>query len=87
MADDGKGGAKAKARLVLQGFADPDLLSGKLETSSPTLNRTSKQILLAIGTLFGWEYFSADVATAFLQGPAHFGANCRETRVTVLLEV
>eukprot|EP00438_Fugacium_kawagutii_P019118 Skav204381 [mRNA] locus=scaffold4897:193896:199406:+ [translate_table: standard] len=67
-ADDGKGGTKAKARLVLQGFADPDLLSGKLETSSPTLNRTSRQVLLAIGTLQGWEFLCADVVTAFLQG-------------------
>ena len=67
-ADDGKGGTKAKARLVLQGFADPDLLSGKLQTSSPTLNRTSRQVLLAIGTMSLWEFLCADVATGFLQG-------------------
>ena len=47
-AADGKGGLKAKARLVLQGFSDPDLLNGALDTSSPTLARTSRQVLLAI---------------------------------------
>eukprot|EP00435_Cladocopium_sp_Y103_P037857 s79_g10.t1 len=67
-ADDGKGGTKAKARSVLQGYSDPDLLSGSLETSSPTLNRTSCQVLLSIGVLQEWEFLAADAATAFLQG-------------------
>ena len=39
-AADGKGGLKAKARLVLQGFSDPDLLQGQLDTSSHTLSRS-----------------------------------------------
>lgn len=67
-ADDGKGGAKAKARMVLQGFAVPDLLSGKLETSSTTVSRASRQVLLAMGILSQWEFLCADVAAAFLQG-------------------
>ena len=66
-ADDGKGGTKAKACLVLQGYSDPDLLSGSSETSSPTLNRTSREVLLSIGVLKGWEFLCADVAAAFLQ--------------------
>ena len=41
------GNPRAKARLVLQGFSDPDLLRGELDTSSPTLSRSSRQILLA----------------------------------------
>ena len=57
-----------KARLVLQGFSDPDLLRGALETSSPTLSRISRQILLAISINEGWSKFTADVNTAFLQG-------------------
>ena len=65
--DDGKVGTKAKARLVLQGYSGPDLLSGSLETSSPTFNRTSRQVLLSIGVLKEWEFLCADVATAFLQ--------------------
>ena len=39
---DSKGNPRAKARLVLQGFADPDLLRGGFDTLSPTLNRTSR---------------------------------------------
>ena len=67
-ANDGKGNLKAKARLVLQGFSDPDLLSGKLETSSPTLNRSSRQVMLSIMSILGWSAAVADVSTAFLQG-------------------
>ena len=43
---------RAKARLVLQGFSDPDLLRGGLDTSSPTLNRTSRQVLLSISSCY-----------------------------------
>ena len=67
-AADGKGGLKAKARLVLQGFSDPDLLQGALDTSSPTLSRTSRQVLLAISQINHWQRWTADVSTAFLQG-------------------
>ena len=67
-ASDGKGGLKAKARLVLQGFSDPDLLQGSLDTSSPTLARTSRQVLLAISQVSHWGRWTADVSTAFLQG-------------------
>ena len=67
-AADGKGGMKAKARLVLQGFSDPDLLQGALDTSSPTLSRTSRQVLLAISQVNHWQRWTADVSTAFLQG-------------------
>ena len=65
---DSKGNPRAKARLVLQGFSDPDLLRGGLDTSSPTLNRTSRQVLLSISSCSGWARWVADVATAFLQG-------------------
>ena len=65
---DNAGNPKAKARLVLQGFADPDLLQGAWETSSPTLSRTSRQTLLAIACNEHWSKFTADVSTAFLQG-------------------
>ena len=74
-ADDGKGGTKAKARLVLQGYSDPDLLSGSLETSSPTLNRTSRQVLLSVGVLVPmWlQPFCRETIN-----PANFGANSLE---------
>ena len=65
---DSAGNPKAKARLVLQGFSDPDLLQGSLETSSPTLSRASRQTLLAIACNEQWSKFRADVSAAFLQG-------------------
>ena len=67
-ATDAKGQPRAKARLVLQGFSDPDLLRGELDTSSPTLGRTSRQTTLALATILGWSLWVSDVATAFLQG-------------------
>jgi len=67
-AGDGKGGLRAKARLVLQGFSDPDLLNGELDTSSPTLGRPSRQVMLSLMSLSAWTATVADVTTAFLQG-------------------
>ena len=59
---------EAKARLVLQGFKDPDALSGNLQTSSPTASRLARQCVLAIAGINGWPPWAADVASAFLQG-------------------
>lgn len=61
------GSPRAKARLVIQGFRDPDALAGRLYTSSPTATRTAKTLLLMEATRRGWRCFTADVATAFLQ--------------------
>ena len=62
------GTPEAKARLVLQGFKDPDALSGNLQTSSPTAMRVTRQTLLTIAAVEGWPLAVADVKTAFLQG-------------------
>jgi hypothetical protein len=62
------GTPEAKARLVLQGFKDPDALSGNLQTSSPTAMRITRQTLLTIAAVEGWTLSVADVKTAFLQG-------------------
>ena len=43
---------KAKARLVLLGYSDPDLL--ELQTSSPTMTRRSRQLLLNLCTHQRW---------------------------------
>ena len=67
-AGDGNGGLRAKARLVLQGLSDPDLLNGELDTSSPTLGRSSRQVMLSLMSLLTWTATVADVTTAFLQG-------------------
>ena len=53
---------RAKARLVLQGFGDPDLLRGELNTSSQTVARSSRQCLLAIATCSMWKLFISDVS-------------------------
>ena len=61
------GSPRAKARLILQGFNDPDALNGTLNTSSPTATRLARLSVLAICALKGWKPWVADVATAFLQ--------------------
>ena len=65
---DDQGMPRAKARLVIQGFNDPDVLEGKLTTSSPTASRVSKMVMLAIAACKRWRPWTADVSTAFLQG-------------------
>ena len=65
------GTPRAKARLITQGFRDPDALAGALTTESPTLSRLSRNYILAIACMNGWTTFSADISTAFLQGKEH----------------
>ena len=62
--DDGS--RKGKARLVVLGFQDPHL--GTENTSAPTLNRRSKQLLLQTVVQNGWSLKKGDVTAAFLQG-------------------
>ena len=57
-----------KARLVVLGFEDPYL--GSEDTSSPTLNKRSKQMLLQVCVQNGWHLLKGDVTAAFLQGKA-----------------
>ena len=57
---------KAKARLVLRGFEDPDL--GGMKTAAPTAHRTSRTFLCAVATWFGWVICCGDVKAAFLSG-------------------
>ena len=64
--DEDGGPPRAKARLVLRGFEDPDL--GDLEKSSPTATRQSKLLLLAYSASEGWTLYGGDVRTAFLSG-------------------
>ena len=65
---DEAGQPKAKARLVIQGFRDPDALAGTIETNSPTAARVSKHVMLSIAAIMSWPLWCADVSTAFLQG-------------------
>ena len=65
------GTPRAKARLITQGFRDPDAWSGALRTNSPTLTRLSRGMILSICSTMSWCPFTSDISTAFLQGKAH----------------
>ena len=62
------GSPRAKARLIVQGFRDPDALNGTLNTASPTLTRLSRNFILTVVTMQSFNLFTADITTAFLQG-------------------
>ena len=62
------GSPRAKARLIVRGYADVDALEGGLQTSSPTTSRLARSVLMSISASLGWDIWTADVATAFLQG-------------------
>jgi len=64
--DDPKQTRKAKARLVVKGFTDPDLIT--LRAESPTLSRLSKHWILQTAASKHWTITKGDVKTAFLQG-------------------
>lgn len=57
---------KAKARLVVLGYLDPELEN--LPRDSPTLGRHSKMLLLQLISSNGWTLKSFDIKAAFLQG-------------------
>ncbi|CAE7805002.1 unnamed protein product, partial [Symbiodinium sp. CCMP2456] len=63
--EDQPGKLKAKARIVILGLSDPQLL--EQDTSSPSLSRLSKMLLLNAATAYKWRVLSGDVKTAFLQ--------------------
>ncbi|CAE7846298.1 TY5A [Symbiodinium microadriaticum] len=65
------GTPRAKARLIIQGFRDPDALAGLVDSTSPTLSRLGRTTLFSLTTLKQWSTFVADVSTAFLQGREH----------------
>ena len=57
------GTPRAKARLIVRGYSDIDALEGRATTS-----RLSRSLLLSVSALCKWNGWTADVATAFLQG-------------------
>ena len=65
------GSPRAKARLITQGFKDPDALNGMIDTEAPTLSRLSRNFILSVLCNLQWINFSADISTAFLQGKKH----------------
>ena len=57
-----------KARLVVQGFTDPDLTS--LKSASPTASRRARQCFFSVAASMGYHVWKADVTAAFLTGEA-----------------
>lgn len=67
MNDQGEiSGTKPKARLIIRGFEDPNLLS--LRRDSPTLALSNRNALLALSAIYHWPIFAGDIKTAFLNG-------------------
>ena len=59
---------RAKARIVVRGYNGANALAGKVETSAPTTSRLSRSWFLSLSALLQWCGWTADVATAILQG-------------------
>ena len=62
---------KAKARLVILGYEDPQIDS--IPRDSPTLGRDARALLLQLIASCKWDVMSFDVRTAFLRGRAQEG--------------
>ena len=60
------GETKAKARLVVKDFTDPDLTD--IRSESPTHSRFSRQLILQLSASRGFRLRKGDVKTAFLSG-------------------
>ena len=61
-----QGTHKAKARLVVLGYLDPQL--EEIPRDSPTMSKTSRMLVLQLIASKGWELMSFDIKAAFLQG-------------------
>ena len=57
---------KAKARLVVLGYLDPQL--EEVPRDSPTLNKTSRMVVLQTIASHSWKMRSFDIKATFLQG-------------------
>ena len=60
---EGSEGTKAKARLVVKGFTDPDLTTTRAE--SPTLSKIGRNCLLQLAASHRMKISMGDVKTAF----------------------
>ena len=57
---------RAKARLVILGYEDPDITN--IPRDSPTLQKESRSLLLQLSASRRWQIKSFDIKTAFLRG-------------------
>jgi hypothetical protein len=68
---DDSGGQRAKARCVILGYMDPQY--EHRQEASPTMTRTSRQVMLAVSASLGFGVWKGDVSEAFLQGREYKG--------------
>ena len=59
-------GKKAKARLIVIGYEDPDIDS--IANDAPTLTKDGRMMVLQATASHRWELVSFDISTAFLHG-------------------
>ena len=64
--EPGEADQKAKARLIVLGYMDPQLK--EIPRDSPTMSKTSRMLVLQMISSEGWDLMSFDVKAAFLQG-------------------
>ena len=57
-------GTEKRARLTARGFQE----EGEFPTDSPTVQKHSMRLLLAIAATEGWDICTTDISSAFLQG-------------------
>ena len=60
------GPRRAKARLVVLGFEDPELST--IPNDAPTLGKDARQLIVQQVVSRGWKLINFDISTAFLQG-------------------
>ena len=79
-------GKKAKARLVVKGFQDPDI--GVLCSDSPTLTRDARMLLLQTVSSKNWVIQSLYITSAFLRGKSDNRELAMEAppRITVFIK-
>ncbi|OLP85639.1 putative transposon protein [Symbiodinium microadriaticum] len=65
---------KAKARIVILGYSDPNLLEAT--TVSPAMTRLSRQLLLNMAAVKKWDIVCGDVKSAFLQAKSLQADRC-----------
>ena len=65
---------KAKARIVILGYSDPNLLEAT--TVSPAMTRLSRQLLLNMAAVKKWDIVCGDVKSAFLQAKSPQADRC-----------
>ena len=65
---------KAKARIVILGYSDPNLLDAS--TVSPAMSRLSRQLLLNMASVKKWDIVCGDVKSAFLQARSPQAERC-----------